>query len=86
MTCGRNTIPVFRTEPKMLWDCITDQSQINLFRANGVILSVTKKNANEVALGTSVVSRVRLRGLVVPSPEHRMRVAHSRTIVLECGD
>ena len=67
----------------MLWDCITDQSQVNMSRANGVILSVTNKNANE---GTSIVSRVRLRGLVVPSPEHRMRVAHSRTIVHECGD
>ena len=56
---------------------MTDQSQINMPRANGVIESVTNNNANEVALGTSVVSRVRLRGLLVASPEHRMRVTHS---------
>ena len=53
-----------------------NESHIKMFRANLVILSVANRIANELALGTSVVSRVRLRGVVVPSPEHRIRVTN----------
>ena len=75
---------VFRTEPKMLWDRLFDESHIKMLRANLVILSVTNRIANELALGISVVSRVRLRGVVVPSPEHRIRVNNPQTITTSC--
>ena len=77
---------VFRTEPKILWQDMLDQSQVNVLRENCVIVSVTTRIAHEVTLGTPVVSRVRLRGLEVPSPDHRTRVTCSRTITIKCND